>query len=141
MLKSLITVVLTIVAVSTGFAQSGKIIVDVSGIEKIEGQLALGLYNNAKDFPQQNKAYMGVFLEITSKNLQNVFADIPKGEYALAIFHDINCNKKLDKNFLGIPKEDYAFSNNAKGSFGPPDFAAAKFSLDSTITIEIKMND
>ncbi len=45
----------------------------------------------------------------------------------------------MNQNFLGIPKEGYAFSNNASGTFGPPDFKDAAFKLEDEITITIKM--
>ena len=32
---------------------------------------------------------------------------------------------------LGIPKEQFGFSNNARGTFGPPSFESASFTLDS----------
>jgi uncharacterized protein (DUF2141 family) len=32
-----------------------------------------------------------------------------------------------DKNFFGIPQEGYGFSNNARGSMGPPAFDKAAF--------------
>jgi uncharacterized protein (DUF2141 family) len=40
---------------------------------------------------------------------------VPHGEYAIAVFVDVNGNGKMDKNFLGIPKEQYGFSNNVMG--------------------------
>ena len=42
--------------------------------------------------------------------------------------HDENSNGKLDRNFVGMPKEGVGASNDAKGSFGPPKFADARFS-------------
>jgi uncharacterized protein (DUF2141 family) len=58
-----------------------------------------------------------------------VIKDLPAGEYAFAVYHDANGNGKMDKNLLGIPTEDYAFSNNAMGKMGPPSFASARFAL------------
>ncbi len=57
-------------------------------------------------------------------------------------FHDINNNGKFDM-FLGIPKEQYGFSNNATPSVaGPPSFEKAKFFLNSgqklTITLQAR---
>ncbi len=63
---------------------------------------------------------------------------VPKGEYALAAFHDVNANKKLDGGMFGIPKEPYAFSGNKKGLFGlPPKYKKVKFRLngDEQLTI------
>lgn len=58
-----------------------------------------------------------------------IIKDLPEGEYAFAVFHDANSNGKMDRNVLGIPTEDYAFSNNALGKMGPPSYASAKFAL------------
>jgi uncharacterized protein (DUF2141 family) len=47
----------------------------------------------------------------------------------------------LNSNFLGIPTEDYGFSNNASGTFGPADYDDAKFLIDQTeMTIKISVN-
>ena len=37
----------------------------------------------------------------------------------------------MDTNWLGMPKEGYGASNDAKSSFGPPKFDEASFSLDT----------
>lgn len=68
-------------------------------------------------------------------------SDLPAGEYAITLFHDVNGNHLLDKNFIGIPTEPYGFSNNARGLFGPPTFDAAKFVLNQTHQkIQITLN-
>lgn len=51
--------------------------------------------------------------------------DVPPGTWAVLAYQDENENKELDRNVLGIPKENYGFSRNAKGMFGPPAFEAA----------------
>ena len=47
----------------------------------------------------------------------------------------------MDKNMMGIPKEAYGFSNNAKGFFGKPDYKDVKFELKSSEKqIDIKLD-
>lgn len=58
------------------------------------------------------------------------FLDIPPGSYAIAVIHDENMDGELETNFLGVPKEGYGFSNDAKGMIGAPSFPAASFSYD-----------
>ncbi len=43
-----------------------------------------------------------------------LFKNIPYGNYAIALFHDKNDNKEIDKGLFGIPKEGYGFSNKSK---------------------------
>jgi uncharacterized protein (DUF2141 family) len=72
---------------------------------------------------------------------RHTYTDIPFGEYAVKIFHDEDNNGELDAGFFGIPTEDYGFSNNAKASFGPPDYEDAKFLFNrKALTIEISVD-
>lgn len=54
--------------------------------------------------------------------------DIPPGEYALMVFFDENNNDRLDRNFIGIPKEPLGFSNRYQPK-GPPNYQRAAFIL------------
>ena len=60
------------------------------------------------------------------------------GFYALIVYLDVNLNNKLDKNFVGIPKEPYAFIYNARGFFGSPSFENASFVIagDTSLSID-----
>ncbi len=55
--------------------------------------------------------------------------DLPPGDYSLAIYHDRNDNGRLDRNFLGLPREPYGFSNGLRARFGPPSWRSAHFSV------------
>ena len=55
--------------------------------------------------------------------------DLPSGEYALVVYHDKNKNGRMDKNFIGIPREWLGFSNRYWPE-GPPTFARAAFVLE-----------
>lgn len=54
--------------------------------------------------------------------------DVPPGEYALMVYHDENSNERIDKNFVGIPKEPLGFSNRYQPK-GPPSYSRAAFVL------------
>lgn len=72
---------------------------------------------------------------------QVVFPGLPPGRYALRAFADENGNAKLDTNMLGIPTERYGFSNDAKGTMGPPDFEAAALPVGtSDLTTAIQLH-
>ena len=129
-----------VICVSMAYAQTGTIYVEISGIDDPQGLMSIGLYSNEKGFPDKGKEYKGKDAEVTGQTVVYTFKDIPFGTYAIAIFHDANSNAKLDKNFFGIPKEGYAFSNNVFGALGsPPSFKDASFKLDGNMTVKIKM--
>ena len=54
--------------------------------------------------------------------------DVPPGEYALLVYYDENANDRLDRNFIGIPREPLAFSNGYRPK-GPPSYSRAAFEL------------
>ena len=125
--------------ISMAYAQTGTINVEISGVEDPKGLMSIGLYSKEKGFPDDGKEYKGTDVEVTGQTVVHTFNDVPFGTYAIAIFHDTNSNGKLDKNFLGIPKEGYAFSNNVFGTFGPPDFKDTSFEFAGSKMIRIEM--
>jgi uncharacterized protein (DUF2141 family) len=96
----------------------------------------------AKDkFP---KDYLGAIkktcIKADNTTLKLSFTGVAHGIYAVSILHDRNNNKELDRNWIGIPKEPVAISNNAKGTMGPPDFEDAKITVSKECkAIEVKM--
>jgi uncharacterized protein (DUF2141 family) len=46
---------------------------------------------------------------------------VPAGTWAVLAYQDENSNDDLDR-LLGIPRENYGFSRDARGHFGPPGF-------------------
>lgn len=68
------------------------------------------------------------------------FKDLPPGDYAVAVFLDANRNGKLDRNGFGIPTEDHAFSNNARGTMGPPSFEQTRLTVpEAGLTTHISL--
>ena len=67
---------------------------------------------------------------------------ITPGKYAILAFWDINNNNKLDRNFIGIPKEPTAFSNDYRPK-GPPNFnkAAIIFDKNSPNTLQLSLSE
>jgi len=120
----------------TGFsgADEAKLIttyVEVEGIKSIEGKLGVLVYQHSEGFPQDaDKAILKKEVRVNEQNMSFEIGELPKGEYAIAVMHDINENDNLDRNVLGIPKEPFGFSNNRSIIFGPPSFEKAKVQLD-----------
>ena len=120
-------------------AQTFNLTVKISGLKNNTGVVQVGLFNSEKGFLKS--AYKGVSSEIKSNGAVVTFLNLPKGEYAVSAYHDKNSNTKLDTNFMGIPKEDVACSNNAKGMMGPPKYEDAKFQHNKDSKIEVKFNN
>lgn len=118
-------------------AQNVKIAVSVSGLKSNSGTVKVGLYNSEGTFLKT--VYKSLSSEIKNDKAVVTFENLPVGEYAISTYHDENNNGKLDKNMMGIPTEDYAASNNAKGFMGPPAYKDAKFVINKDSKIEITL--
>ena len=67
---------------------------------------------------------------------------LPAGEYAVAVFQDVNANGKMDSNFFKIPSEPTGSSNDARSVMGPPSYDKARFLLpEAGTTIAIKLSN
>lgn len=67
--------------------------------------------------------------------------DIPAGTWAVLAYQDENDNNELDRNIIGIPKENYGFSRDAAGRFGPPGFDDAAIEVkDGTTVVTINLH-
>jgi uncharacterized protein (DUF2141 family) len=106
--------------------------VKVLNIRNSTGTVACALFESPAGFPNEFLRYATNIMVIKTREAQARcdFLDIPLGTYALVVVHDENTNGKLDTNRLGIPKEGYGFSNDARALLGAPSFSAASFQYD-----------
>jgi uncharacterized protein (DUF2141 family) len=114
-----------------GGANSGTemITVSVLGLESEDGEVVLALFGSAEDFRMRtNPVAAGRVAPAGGKAVWRI-ENLKAGTYALAVYQDLNGNGKLDRTFPGPPDEPYGFSNDARGSFGPPSFREAAIDL------------
>ncbi|MGF1449668.1 MAG: DUF2141 domain-containing protein [Opitutales bacterium] len=120
-------------------ASTSNLLVRANGLENSKGQVCYALFRTSGEFAEV--PFRRGVAPVSGKKSHVLFTNIPHGDYALAVFHDRNKNFKLDKNFVGVPTERYGFSNNARGTFGPPDWKDVKFTLagelgELTVTVK-----
>jgi len=117
--------------------------VRVTGARNAKGKIRAALFLGAEGFPNDASHALhtqAAAIDPQTLTAQVVFTDLPAGVYAVSVFHDENMNQKLDKNFVGVPKEGYGASNNPKKKMGPPSFEETKFQLSGTEqSLEIKL--
>lgn len=107
--------------------------IEIEGIKKNKGSVLVMLSNSENSFL---KTGAGFKAKVKGDKIIASY-QVSKGEYAFSFFHDKNDNGKFDTNFLGIPKEPYGFSNNARGFMGPPSFEKAKFTIDKDLKVVV----
>jgi uncharacterized protein (DUF2141 family) len=117
--------------------------VRVTGARNTKGKIWVTVFQDAQGFPDDaSRAIRQQSVEIypNTMSAQVTFKDLPQGTFAVSVLHDENGNGKMDKNFVGMPKEGYGASNNPKKKKRAPTFDEAKVSLNaSEHTIEITL--
>ncbi len=115
--------------------------IEVEGIRNSNGLIGISIYNSPHGFPNDlAKAIKTEFVTIKDNKAKIAINNLSEGYYAISVFHDENGNRKIESNWIGLPKEGVGVSNNVKASFGPPKFNDAKFMLNRSeqiITISL----
>jgi uncharacterized protein (DUF2141 family) len=110
--------------------ETASVTVVVSSLVSTTAAVRLYFYNTRDGFLKSGKWAFSKSVKPEGKREFSLPVELPKGEWAVAITQDMNNNEKIDKNFLGIPTEPYAFSNNIRPTVAAPDFNECKFTVD-----------
>ena len=120
----------------------GDVIIKVTNIENMKGELLVGIYDSKKTFRKVKKVMKYAVKAVEDGTEVVVLEDIPAGIYAVALFQDFNGNRKFDKNFMGVPKEPFGFSTNYIVKRRAPMFKEVTFQHNGTSTeLEIQVQE
>jgi len=114
-----------------------QLTIHVQNIKSLKGEIIIGVFNTDKDFLKDGVAIKNYTIAIDEATETIVINDLPKGEYAVSLYHDENSDNECNRNFLGIPKEAYGFSNNVKPKFSAPSYKDCKFLLLDNKVLDI----
>lgn len=130
---------LLVLSLAAGAARAGDLTIRVEEVKTVQGKIMAALYDSADGFLKRTVKAAAAPAAMGATTI--VMEDVPAGEYAIALFHDANGNGAMDRNAMGLPVEDFAFSNNAMGNMGPPAFADTKFAVPhagAAITVSLR---
>ena len=117
---------------SNSIEKNCSIVVKVDGLKKVQGNIGVMLFNQAEGFPDnEDNAFASKVIQVKNSSPTIVFDDLPPGRYAVSLIHDVNGNRDLDKNFIGIPTEPFGFSGNKSIFSGLPKFDEVSFELNT----------
>ncbi len=119
----------------------GNLTIKITGFENDKGDCWFALDNSEEVYESDDSVFIGKILPIKNNQVIVEIDSLKYGYYAIKVFHDENSNRKLDTDFLGIPTEDYGYSNNVSAWFGAPSWERAKFFFNQKeMTIEISID-
>lgn len=115
--------------------------IEIEGVRNSGGRVFLAIFAaEPENFPyeatsEKNTIYRKIY-RVDSESISDRVM-LPQGTYAIALFHDRNSNKELDRNMLGIPTEGHAFSNNPDTSRGKLAYKDLEFTLSQKTQYQV----
>ena len=127
-----LTIVLALAALAApGMATAQDLVLSLA-TKEASGSIAVAVYRDADSFRRSEDPVRTVTVPRTGATTTVTIRDLPQGRYAVGAFHDTDGNGRLSTWPVGLPKEAYGFSRDARGRFGPPSFDAAAFDLTAS---------
>ena len=116
-------------------APAATLVIRVEGVRSNQGAIYAGVC--ATGFDERDCPYK-IREAAAAGTVELRIQNVEPGEYAVAVFQDLNGNGRIDRPFF-IPTEPYGFSNDV-GRGGPPRFEAAKVSVrEPTTTVVVPL--
>ena len=117
-----------------------KVKIEVQNLStKGAANVQIAIYDKANFLKTDIPNFSKIIKRENYDNFKVVF-NLPQGEYAAAIFQDLNEDGKMNTNFFGLPTDPYGFSNNYKPVFRGPRFDDCVFNVkNEEINLSIKL--
>jgi len=102
--------------------------IDFKELKNKEADVYIAVSTPSDNFPDEANMVKQMIAKPAGRAAFSVQLEgLKYGTYAVMAFQDLNGNGKLDKGFMGIPNEPFAFSNNYKPTFRAPKFKDCSF--------------
>jgi len=117
---------------------TGILMVEISGLKDASGNVYIAVYDSDSSWLSDEVVLNQKVVIADALDGDRVRTELllPLGNYALSVFYDQDGDGELKTNFIGMPKEPIALSNNAVAKFGPPKYSDAVFSLGAQPMIQ-----
>ena len=117
--------------------QGTQLTIMIENTEVVDGYIRIGVFNANDTFLKKGSTYKKYKIAVEDSIETIIIDDLPKGEYAFILYHDKNSDGKMNRKFIGIPKEPYGFSNNIRPKLSKPTFEECKFLLENNLAMQI----
>ena len=119
-----------------------RLSVDVMAVRAARGEVAITIYpDDARRFLAPGRKLLRVRAPARAPKTTACFFLPAPGFYAAAVYHDANGDQDFNRTLIGMPAEDFGFSNDAPTPFGLPAFKTVRFQArqgETKITIRLR---
>lgn len=122
-------------------ATAAEVVVRVTGIAASEGEIGCALFAPGGPFPMEIAGARQYWAKADAGGVTCRFDDVQPGQWAVSVAHDLNGNRKVDTNLVGMPTEAWGVSGNARPMLRPPRFEEAAFRVEAGASVmqEVKV--
>lgn len=125
----------SVIGVCISSTYAADLTINIENIQSNQGNVFIALFSEPTGFPMQPpKSALIKSMPAKVGGASVTYQNIEAGRYAVALYQDRNNNQRLDTSFIGMPKEPYGFSNDAKVRFSAPSFQEAAFKIEEKIS-------
>ena len=116
-----------------------ELLVEVTGFENLDGDIAIAIYNSSETFNSETTYYRDTAVAVNANSMTVLFESMDTGTYAISILHDEDQSGDMEMGglFNLIPQEGFGFSNNPEIGFSEPEFSECKFELAEGLVVSV----
>lgn len=112
----------------------------VEGVRNSTGQIGMLMFNSRQGWPDELRdALRGTTVPAVAGRTVIKVDGLIAADYGALVIHDENMNQKLDRDWKGLPSEQWGMSNNPRVYFAAPSFDRARFHLSGDMEIHIQL--
>jgi uncharacterized protein (DUF2141 family) len=106
------------------------VFVEVTGVRNSDGFVTLTIYDDDRSKFLASGGSRDVIRVPAQAGATRACLKLPgQGVYAIAVYHDENRSRRIDRNSLGLPTEGFGFSNNPSTFAGLPAFRSVRLNV------------
>lgn len=119
-------IILSVFLLGMKSSSVSELALEINDIQYAYGTLWVAVYASESSFLDKNQAQL-ISLDVKDKKSHKIILrDLSYGDYAIALFHDLNGNSEMDFNWAGVPAEPFAFSRPVSSKWRLPKFSEVK---------------
>jgi uncharacterized protein (DUF2141 family) len=111
--------------------------IHVDGLRDSKGVVGAAIFKSPDGWPEDMSKTVNHWptpIPAGAHEATAVLKNLPPGDYGVVAIHDENKNQKLDRNLIGIPKEEFGFANNPHVGLSAPPFSPAVVHVTCPVT-------
>jgi uncharacterized protein (DUF2141 family) len=122
------------------YIKAQELPVKITGIRSAKGTIVINVFKDQASYDKEEPFKKISFdKKALANGIMTVELTLEAGTYGITLLDDENANGKIDKNFIGIPKEGFGFSNFFMTKMKKPAFDEFKVDLKTQPRVEIKV--